>query len=219
MAPTPQELDDWQTWAHSGSWGFSALWETNRWLNRILDVRDVPARPMVDTPDVIAAQNRLDFGTNVAIFGWMSYRIAVPTPVPQPLGPRGVNRTPAPVESSLVFDRYGTLRDSPLPGQAHHLNQNAAYGGVIPQNEGISTKLVGDAIRQPGTPHYEAHDIMEGFLGRVQAGIADATTRDGVRPMAEKFPVQPRSLQFLARRWLDAGPSPTGGARGESPAT
>ena len=36
-------------------------------------------------------------------------------------------------------------------------------GGVIPQNEGVATKLVGDAFFDPGTPHYIAHDTMEGF--------------------------------------------------------
>jgi RHS repeat-associated protein len=47
--------------------------------------------------------------------------------------------------------------------QANHLNQNAAFRAVIPRDQGIATGLQGDALRQPGTPHYEFHRSLEEF--------------------------------------------------------
>jgi hypothetical protein len=52
---------------------------------------------------------------------------------------------------------------SDIPGQSHHLNQNAAYRGVIPREEGAAVKLEGNALSEPGSPHYEAHASLEDF--------------------------------------------------------
>jgi RHS repeat-associated protein len=72
-------------------------------------------------------------------------------------------RANSPSSSSLVIDRYGTLRQSPLPGQAHHLNQAAAYSDVIPFQEGASIKLQGNIFTDVGAPHTRAHQSLEGF--------------------------------------------------------
>jgi hypothetical protein len=47
--------------------------------------------------------------------------------------------------------------------QAHHLNQNAVYGIVIPRREGLSVAMKGNALTEPGTPHFETHQCMEQF--------------------------------------------------------
>lgn len=60
---------------------------------------------------------------------------------------------------------YGLLKKE-LAGtgtQAHHLSQDAAYGSKIPHKDGLSIGLDGDAIRQPGTPHYDVHEELEKF--------------------------------------------------------
>jgi hypothetical protein len=49
------------------------------------------------------------------------------------------------------------------PRQAHHLNQDAAFKGVIPKNDGMAVALDGNAFTDPGTPHYEAHKSLEEF--------------------------------------------------------
>lgn len=72
------------------------------------------------------------------------------------------------INQIITIDRYKTLsKDKNITGQAHHLNQNAAFrpenGGAIPMYEGVSLKLVGDAFVDMGTPHNEAHYTMEEF--------------------------------------------------------
>jgi RHS repeat-associated protein len=73
--------------------------------------------------------------------------------------------TPAtPSPNNLVVDAYGNLsRDPSISGQAHHLNQDAAFREVIPTAQGASIKLEGNAFADAGTPHYEAHADLEGF--------------------------------------------------------
>jgi hypothetical protein len=65
--------------------------------------------------------------------------------------------------TGLVVGRYGTVKDLAIPGQAHHLNQAAAYRGVIPFDEGVSIKLPGNIVTDAGAPHTNAHLSMEGF--------------------------------------------------------
>ena len=62
------------------------------------------------------------------------------------------------------------VKRSDIPGQAHHLNQDAAFRDVIPTKEGMSVKLEGNAFTEPGTPHYEAHRSMEGFWNQFRRG-------------------------------------------------
>jgi hypothetical protein len=64
----------------------------------------------------------------------------------------------------LVIDAYGTLsKNGSIPGQAHHLNQTAAFRDVIPRNAGQSIKLEGNILTDAGAPHTLAHQSLEGF--------------------------------------------------------
>jgi len=61
--------------------------------------------------------------------------------------------------------RYGDMVDE-LRGtgqQANHLNQKAAYQGIIPEEDGLSHALRGNALTEPGTPHFEFHRSLESF--------------------------------------------------------
>ncbi|WP_158301673.1 RHS repeat-associated core domain-containing protein [Paenibacillus mesophilus] len=70
-----------------------------------------------------------------------------------------------------VVDEYGILKkDTSIPGQAHHLNQDAAYRDVIPTNKGMSTKLEGNAFSEVGSPHYNAHESLEQFWNQYRRG-------------------------------------------------
>ncbi|WP_308167169.1 RHS repeat domain-containing protein [Candidatus Symbiopectobacterium endolongispinus] len=57
----------------------------------------------------------------------------------------------------------GQLKNDPSPGQSHHLNQDATFRDVIPQDQGAAIKLEGNAFTEPGSQHYEAHKSMEKF--------------------------------------------------------
>lgn len=66
--------------------------------------------------------------------------------------------------NNLVIDAYGTLsRNGSIPGQAHHLNQTAAFRDVISRNAGQSIKLEGNILKDAGAPHTLAHQSLEGF--------------------------------------------------------
>ena len=70
-----------------------------------------------------------------------------------------------------VVDKYGILKkDKTIPGQAHHLNQDAAYREAIPTNEGLSTKLEGNAFKDVNSPHYNAHENLEQFWNQYRRG-------------------------------------------------
>ena len=58
-----------------------------------------------------------------------------------------------------------------LPGQqANHLNQNAAFGSIIPQNEGVSISLYGNALTDVGSQHYKFHASLENFWNDFRQG-------------------------------------------------
>jgi RHS repeat-associated protein len=68
------------------------------------------------------------------------------------------------IDDLVTIDRHGTLkRNQTIPGQSHHLNQNAAFKSVIPENEAVAVKLEGNAITEIGSPHYNAHESLESF--------------------------------------------------------
>ena len=50
-----------------------------------------------------------------------------------------------------------------IVGQAHHINQNAAYGSVIPQQDGVSVKLLGNISKDPDAQHTIVHRELEKF--------------------------------------------------------
>ena len=67
----------------------------------------------------------------------------------------------------ITIDSYHNMSTNPQTvGQAHHLSQDAAFGSIIPRNEGLSVDLVGNAFTDVGSPHYEAHKSMEQFWNR-----------------------------------------------------
>ncbi|HUG66750.1 MAG TPA: polymorphic toxin-type HINT domain-containing protein, partial [Pirellulaceae bacterium] len=75
----------------------------------------------------------------------------------------------------MVIDSYGVLRRrSDIPGQAHHLNQDAAFRQRIAQRDGVSVKLEGNAFTDVGMPHYNAHESMESFWDIYRRGGMDA---------------------------------------------
>jgi len=57
---------------------------------------------------------------------------------------------------------YGDLAGNVPEGfQANHVNQNAAYGSVIPQNDGLAIPMEGNAFTDPGTAAQQAeHGLM-----------------------------------------------------------
>ena len=53
--------------------------------------------------------------------------------------------------AELTIAPYGQLsQDASIAGQAHHLNQAAAYGDVIPYRQGLSIKLEGNILTDAG---------------------------------------------------------------------
>lgn len=69
------------------------------------------------------------------------------------------------------MDSYDNMRsDSNVIGQAHHLSQNAVFKNAIPQGDGLSVELNGNAFSEIGSPHYEAHNSLEGFWNQYRPG-------------------------------------------------
>ncbi|MEB3025544.1 MULTISPECIES: T7SS effector LXG polymorphic toxin [unclassified Parvimonas] len=67
-------------------------------------------------------------------------------------------------DDEIIVEKYGILRkNKEISGQTHHLNQDAAFKGVIPSEEGLSIKLEGNILTDIDSPHYRAHEIMEKF--------------------------------------------------------
>nr|WP_236674732.1 pre-toxin TG domain-containing protein [Enterococcus sp. BWR-S5] len=68
------------------------------------------------------------------------------------------------VSDDILVDSYKNLRtNKDIPGQAHHLNQDAAFRDYIPKNDGLAVKLEGNIFTDIGSPHYNAHESLEGF--------------------------------------------------------
>jgi hypothetical protein len=78
------------------------------------------------------------------------------------------NRVPGLVCAEGAYgDLVGTLDEG---FQAHHLNQNAAFGAVIPRSEGLSIGIRGNAFTDVGTPHYQFHNSLERFWDSYREG-------------------------------------------------
>jgi RHS repeat-associated protein len=56
--------------------------------------------------------------------------------------------------------------------QAHHINQNAAFRDVIPQQEGIAVAVRGNAFTDKGSPHNLVHERLKAFWKPYQPGGA-----------------------------------------------
>ena len=74
-------------------------------------------------------------------------------------------------EGEYNIDSYHNLKNDPsVTGQVHHLNQDAAFKDVIPYKDGMSIELQGDAFRDIGSEHYEAHRSLEQFWNQYRKG-------------------------------------------------
>ena len=69
----------------------------------------------------------------------------------------------------IYLDAYGYMK-SKVNGQAHHLNQDAAFKGVIPKNSGLCIELDGNAFIDIDSGHYKAHKSMEKFWDQYRKG-------------------------------------------------
>jgi len=117
----------------------------------------------------------------------------------------------------LVIDVYGNLsRRTDIPGQAHHLNQDAAFRSRIAHADGVSVKLEGNAFRDVGSPHYNAHDSMESFWDIYRRGGMDAgnlptnsqynrALYNGLQESGLSPSEALRAVQAAKRQQLDAG--------------
>ena len=101
--------------------------------------------------------------------------------------------------SDILVEPYRKLsKNKEIPGQAHHLNQNAAFTGVIPHKEGLSIKLEGNVLTDIGSPHYKAHESLEQFWGQYRKG-------------GELYGISPTMAEYnvaLEKSLVDAGLTP-----------
>jgi len=67
--------------------------------------------------------------------------------------------------TAIRTSQYGTLTDELVGSgfQANHLNQNAAFKSIIPEEEGLAVGMRGNAFSEVGSPHYNFHMSMEEF--------------------------------------------------------
>jgi hypothetical protein len=72
-------------------------------------------------------------------------------------------------------------------GQAHHLNQNAAYRDVIPKSEGLSVDLKGNILKDIGAPHTSAHRSLEGFWDRFRGTASVPTNLEYTRALQQSL--------------------------------
>jgi hypothetical protein len=113
----------------------------------------------------------------------------LPLPIPKPVQ-RMLGRVLSKAGQSVVNCVTRLFRRAPKTGpykdlakqlpkgeQANHLNQDAAFKDVIPTDEGLAVGMRGDAIRDPGTPHYEFHKILEKFWNQFRKGGSNAGTK------------------------------------------
>jgi hypothetical protein len=98
------------------------------------------------------------------------------------------------IEKALAEDvsKIGPYRelskDTSIPGQAHHLNQDAAFRDVIPSGEGASTKLEGNAFTEVDSPHYNAHESLESFWDQYRGtGIEPPSNLQYTKALADSL--------------------------------
>lgn len=100
-------------------------------------------------------------------------------------------------------------KNKKVKGQAHHLSQNAAFKGHIPKKEGMSIKLEGNAFKDVGSPHYNAHKTLEAFwdkyrqngttptVGEYNDAMYDSLRNAGVSEFNAKYAVEKARKQQL----------------------
>lgn len=72
--------------------------------------------------------------------------------------------------------------------QRNHLNQDAAFGSVIPKNQGAAVGMKGNAFFEVGTPHYSFHRSLESWWDNFRPG----GLRFGTLPTCAEYDVAMR---------------------------
>lgn len=102
--------------------------------------------------------------------------------------PKGTVAARSAAADELLIDSYGKLsRQTNLPGQAHHLNQTAAYRDVIPTRQGASIKLEGNILTDAGAPHTTAHQSLEGFWNQYRGTELVPTNLEYTRALQQSL--------------------------------
>ena len=83
----------------------------------------------------------------------------------KPIGPALSDAIP-----DIEIAPYGKMVRSQGVGQAHHLNQDAAFKSVIKTSDGLAIRLEGNAFTDIGSPHYQAHRSLEAFYNQFRKG-------------------------------------------------
>ncbi len=107
--------------------------------------------------------------------------------------------------------------------QAHHLNQQAAFGQIIPRGRGLAVGLEGDALTQPGSAHFDFHSALEDFWARYRNGdlssqiptnaqygaaLKAALIRAGASPKQAESWAEQAAQQRIAHGLLESDPVP-----------
>lgn len=114
---------------------------------------------------------------------------------------------------SNVIDDYSKLASrADIPGQAHHLNQAAAFGSVIPYNRGQALKLVGNIFTDAGAPHTKAHEFLENFWNKFRGTHVVPTNLDYTRALQQSLraagvaePLVKKAVQAAVRERVKFG--------------
>jgi hypothetical protein len=122
--------------------------------------------------------------------------------------PSPLNRGDVEYVASRFAWPYGQLtRRLPEGFQAHHLNQNAAFRKVIAAEDGIAVGMRGNAISQPGTPHYDFHQSLESFWSPYRPNgelfgkkPTNAMYGEAVQRALEAAGLSPEEASYLAGR-------------------
>lgn len=92
---------------------------------------------------------------------------------------------------------YGRISGTVDGYQAHHLNQDAVYRASISYRSGQSILLPGDALRDVGSAHYQAHASLENWWESYRTG-----------ENLGSVPTNAQYGQALRQSLIDAGMSP-----------
>ena len=75
-----------------------------------------------------------------------------------------------PLGLKVKIGNHGHLRKIKDGYQSHHLNQDAAFGTIIPREKGAAIKLKGNAFTDIGSDHYNVHNELEKFWDQYRRG-------------------------------------------------
>lgn len=89
---------------------------------------------------------------------------------------------------NFVIDTYSNLSHrTDLPGQAHHLNQFAAYRDVIDSLDAVTIKLEGNIFTDARAPHTLAHRSLEGFWDQYRGTRKTPTNLEYTRALQQSL--------------------------------